>query len=357
MDRISFMLRRSMYQKKKSRKLTYMFRFLLILAVGGFLYTSISLFYFKHNHNPESVYGQNKSGIYVKIFPNASMHDIVNILKKDGLIKHPVLFRILSKINGFDGKYKTGIHVIYKDYNYEQIMKSLSSEPESTTVTIPKGFTVSQIAQLLFDEKIISSKEKFISIAQNQNFSYLFLSGISSTLKYPLEGYLFPGTYKLYTDISEKEILETMLKNFDVKFLPKYYSRAKELNMSIKQIITLASIIEKESINSSDKKIISGILHNRLKSKSTSLRKLKAPSTIKYIYQTKYNKAKQVLSDKDFEMINPYNTYIYAGLPVGPICSPSIQSIEAALYPDKTDYLFYVPKANGGYDFLTSLSK
>jgi UPF0755 protein len=137
-----------------------------------------------------------------------------------------------------------------------------------------------------------------------------------------------------------------------------YYARAKELNMTVDQIITLASIIEKEATLPEEKPIISSVFHNRLKSKDPSLKKLQTDATIQYIIYNKEGKIKEYLTENDTKIDHPYNTYVYEGLPPGPICNPGLASIEAALYPEEgTGYYYFVARGDGSHQFSKTLSE
>jgi len=295
-----------------------------------------------------------EDGIQVEIPMGSSTADIADILHKKGIIKYPKVFRILSRINGYDGNYKSGIHFVKKDFNYnslkgyDALMKIISSKPQgdsSITVTIPEGYNFKQILNTLTEKKLVDA-EKFQRIANNEKFGYEFLKGIPSR-EFRLEGYLFPETYAFDPKGGEKEIINKMLAQFDKIFIPEYYKRAKELNMSVDQVITLASIIEREVKVPEEREIVSGVYHNRLRSKDKALRKLQADATVQYIIFKREGKFKEALSLEDLKIDDPYNTYIYEGLPPGPICSPGKESIIAALYPETHDYLYYVLKEDG----------
>ncbi|HOQ00530.1 MAG TPA: endolytic transglycosylase MltG [Acetivibrio clariflavus] len=189
-----------------------------------------------------------------------------------------------------------------------------------------------------------------------EKFDYDFIAQIPER-ENRLEGYLFPDTYFFDPLSSDREIITKFLDNFDMKFKLDYYARAKELNMTVDEIITLASIIEKETALPEEKPIISSVFHNRLKSKDPSLRKLQTDATIQYILFKRDGKIKEKLTEADTKIDDPYNTYLYEGLPPGPICSPGLASIEAALYPEKTDYYYFVAKGDGSHYFSKTLSE
>ena len=166
-----------------------------------------------------------------------------------------------------------------------------------------------------------------------------------------LEGYLFPSTYQVAPKADEEQIITTMLNQFDTVFTDEYKARAKKLGYTENQIIIIASIIEKEAQVDEDRPKIASVIYNRLDDGMN----LQMCSTVQYIL----GKAKPVLSVADTKIDSPYNTYIHSGLPKGPICSPGEASIKAALYPAKTDYMYFVvsEKLDGSHNFSKSYSK
>lgn len=300
-------------------------------------------------------------GIPVEVPLGASTEKITGILKENGLIRSPFIFKILSNLNGFDGTYKSGTHILSEDLEYIDIMKVLSSNPVSVKVRFREGSTVNQVADELLSKKVISDKDKFLQTANSENFTYKFLEGLPQR-EVKLEGYLFPDTYEFGLKVNDKEILKVLLDNFNDRFKPDYYEKAKNLGLAVDKLITVASIIEKEASNTKERAMIAQILYNRLNSKDSSLRKLASCSTIQYIYfnrktdiseEDKKRIAEGKILDKDTAIEDPYNTYKYEGLPPGPICSPSKAAIEAALNPDieAKGYYFFVAKGDGTHDF------
>lgn len=304
-------------------------------------------------------------GVAVEIPLNSNTTSIAGLLKEKGLIKYPYIFKILSKLNGFDGMYQSGTHIVDNDpdrdklsriiESYDRLMRILASKPESIKVTIPEGYTYRQITDTLSKKKLIDV-DKFDRTANTEKFNYKFLEDLPKR-ENRLEGYLFPDTYEFDPKAGEKAIINAMLENFENKLKPEYYQRAKELNMSIDQIIILASIIEREAKYAEERKIISGVFYNRLRSKDPAMKKLQSCATIQYIFFKRDGIIKEKISEQDTKVKDPYNTYIIDGLPPGPICSPGRSSIEAALYPEKTDYMFFVAKGDGYHQFSKTLKE
>ena len=161
-----------------------------------------------------------------------------------------------------------------------------------------------------------------------------------------LEGFLYPSTYYFDENSSEKEVLSTMLSQFNKVYTEKLKDRQKELNMTTEQVINLASIVEKEAVLDEDRPIIASVFYNRLKIGMP----LQSDATIQYIFKER----KKIVTYKDLEIDSPYNSYKNKGLPPTPIASPGIESIEATLYPEKTEYLYFVAKMDGGNNYSTS---
>jgi len=307
------------------------------------------------NSQEETIYVDPDEAIEFHIPKGANASDIAKALKKEGIISSVNLFKFLSKINGYDGKYKSGVHIISDSLSYDKLMRILTSTPANKLVTIPEGKTFLQIVDILYENNVIKDKEKFIEVANNEKFDYDFLNNLSDDRDYRLEGYLFPDTYKFDTDATEKEVIEMMLSNFKKKMNKTYLERIEQLEgMTLDKIIILASIIEREGKTSSDRDKIAGVFYNRLNNKDKNLRKLQSCATIQYILLKTTGNVKERLTDKDLQIKDPYNTYLHEGLPPGPICSPGEDAIKAALYPEKTDSLYFVAKGDGTHEFSST---
>ena len=195
----------------------------------------------------------------------------------------------------------------------------------------------------------------FADAIQNADFSdYWFIAELDGSMdparRYRLEGYLFPDTYEFYTDWTETQILRKLLDNFATKFDIAYKERCDELGLSVDEVIILASMIQMEAKYAEEYGAISSVFHNRLKS-SAFMKRLDSDATIQYALGTD---RKSELTHEDTELDSPYNTYTNPGLPPGPISNPSLNAISYALYPDKTEYYYFVAKPNGYSLFATT---
>lgn len=293
--------------------------------------------------------GSDERTVSITVETGVGTSDIAQALKENGLIEHPLFFRIMSKISGYDGKYLEGTFHLAESMSYNEIFDKLSSLPDSVgevKITIPEGYEFRQIADLLEEHGLID-RDKFYNLAQNHNFDYSFLKDIPNR-ENRLEGYLFPDTYIFDSQSTEESILDTMLSRFDEIVTDEYKQRAKDIGMTLDEVITLASVIEREAQGDNDRDKVASVFHNRLKSNSYPY--LESCATVQYILKER----KAVLSVADTKIDSPYNTYKNPGLPLGPIASPGEKSIRAALYPADTDYLFFVLDSSGIHRFAAT---
>lgn len=283
--------------------------------------------------------------VIVKIEAGSSTDDIARALHKKGVISSVSKYKLVSKLWRYDGKYKAGSFSVSPSMRSSDIAQTISKGVSSTkNFTIPEGYTLEQIAKKLDKEGIVN-KDKFLDVARHGDFSkFSFLKGAQSGDNH-LEGYLFPDTYAVDLDADETQIITTMLNQYDKVFTKKYRERAKELNLTENQIIIIASLIERESQYDGDRAKIASVIYNRIKAGMP----LQIDATIQYALE----KTKENLSIDDTKIDSPFNTYTNKGLPPGPICSPGKKSIKAALYPEDTDFLYYVvsEKLDGTHNF------
>jgi len=292
----------------------------------------------------------DKEVIKVELPLGSSVKGISEQLKQQGAIKNSLVFRIYSKLEGINSKYKAGIYYLDTGMSIKEIAEILQHGKgynEVIRFTIPEGYEVRMIIDKL-EELGIGNKDRFYEVINNYTYNYDFLENIPENAT-PLEGYLFPDTYEIFKSAKEEDIIKKMLDKFNSVFTDEYKERTAELNMTINDVITLASIIEREAKADKERKIVSSVFHNRLKINML----LGSCATVQYILKER----KEVLPTKDLEVESPYNTYKHPGLPPGPIASPGIKSIEAALYPDDTDYLYFVAEKDGTHYFSKTLDE
>lgn len=351
-------------KKQKTRKkkrfwksfFLYMLFFIIIFVVCGF----VSYSYISNQDNTDSLEVLKsidpENSVEVVIPYGSNTDKILEILMEKKLVKNPLLFKLISKINGYEYLYKSGKHILSPELSYEEMMKVLCSAPVTVTVTIPEGKNFNEIVKILEDKKLIT-RDDFINAAENESFGYKFLESIPKR-KNRLEGYLFPDTYFFDPSSNPKDVIAKFLNNFDNKFKVEYYKRAEELGMTVDQIIILASIIEKEAARSEEMPIVSSVFHNRLKSNDPALKKLQSCATVQFILLNKEGKIKEKLTEADTRIEDPYNTYLHEGLPPGPICCPGLEAILAALYPaEDSKYYYFVARGDGTNHFSTTLKE
>jgi len=281
-----------------------------------------------------------KTGEFVELtIPSgASTEAIANILEEKGLINNALVFRIVSRIDGYDGTYMQGDYRIEKGTNNEEIMQILQSGvvyAQSEKLTIPEGFTAKQIAEIV-EENGFATAEEFIEEMNTGEFDYEFLQDIPER-QFRLEGYLFPATYEIAEDATAHDIIVLMLDRFELaydEYLSSYYGE-----YTIDELVTIASLIESEIQVDDERKTAAGVIYNRLEIDMP----LQIDSTVQYAHSTR----NEVVTYADLEIDSPYNTYKYYGLPLGPISCPGEPSLEAAANPEKNDYLYYVLKERG----------
>lgn len=281
--------------------------------------------------------------VKITIPDGANGGEILDMLEANGIVKYPLVFRVYASSTGLTSKYRSGDFVVNTGYSYKQIMQTLTNDPASRSneikITIPEGFEVEQIASAM-EKAGVCSKADFLAAASETDYDFEFLKGVDFTSrKYALEGYLFPETYIFKRGVTAEEVVVTMLSTFE-KVISKYDVA------DIDKSVILASVIEREAMGDEDRHLVSSVFHNRLNGKG-GLAKLQSCATVQYIL----GERKDVLSEADTMIDSPYNTYMYDGLPVGPIANPGEASIEAALNPDKTDYLYFGVNKDGKHTF------
>ncbi len=278
-----------------------------------------------------------------------SLNRVANNLEKAGLIRSKSLFKYYCDFAGMGQKIQVGTYTITKGMAMTEIADLLTTgdgNPLVRNITLIPGETVETFAQRMVQNGVFESTDKFLAACRDgqafREYYYVdevLTSGQPAKRKYVLEGYLAPNTYEVYVTATEEEIIRKLLSQTEAVFTVDNQERAEELNMTMDQVLTLASMIEKEA-KESDFPKVSAVFHNRLKEGM----KLESDVTIHYITGVR----KMALSDSDMNVNSPYNTYLVSGLPLGPICNPSPAAIRAALYPDETmineKYLFFCAK-------------
>ncbi|MDH3976484.1 MAG: endolytic transglycosylase MltG [Deltaproteobacteria bacterium] len=302
----------------------------LLSALGGGFYI------YNYGKNPP---GKIKEGVVMEIEPGSSFTSISKKLEKKGILENERMFYLYAKIRGLQSKAKAGEYLIEPAMSTDEILDRLVRGSVIThRITIPEGYNIYQVADML-EEKKITKKKDFIKKAKDKNFmASLNVKGVS------LEGYLYPETYFFFKGMKTEEIMRQMVNRFHTVFTDDLKKKSKAMGFTMEEVVTLASIIEKETGNPDERPLISAAFHNRLKKK---MRLQSDPTTIYGIIETFDGNLRR----KDLLQKTPYNTYKISGLPLGPIANPGIESIKAALNPADVDYIFFVSMNNGSHIF------
>ena len=292
----------------------------------------------------------------IKIEDTVSTSKLASVLKEDGIIKYPALFKLYHSFRGYSDTYKGGTYSVSSKMGYDELIKTFlgtKKDRETIILTFYEGQTVDEIIDE-FVENGIGTKEGFVDVIQNYPYEYDFISEIPNdpNRRYRLEGYLFPDTYYFYADSNEETAIYKMLENFNSKISEPYYERAKEIGYSLDEVINIASIIQWEAGYTVEFEYVSSVIHNRLS--SPNFPKIECDSTIIYAIG---GDRKNEVTGADLEYDSPYNTYLYDGLPPGAIGNPGLDAIEAALYPINSNYYYFVASPNGETIFSRTLAE
>ena len=278
-----------------------------------------------------------------------SLNKVATNLENAGLIRSKSLFKYYCDFAGMGQKIQVGSYTMKKGMQMTEIADLLTTgdgNPLVRNITLIPGETVEDFAARLVKNGVLENADKLLAICKDgkafQDYYYIkdvLVTGQPEKRKYVLEGYLAPNTYEIYVSATEEEIVKKLLSQTETVFTEENQTRAEELGLNMDQVITLASMIEKEA-KASDFAKVSAVFHNRLKENM----KLESDVTVHYVTGVR----KMALSDSDLNTDSPYNTYRVTGLPLGPICNPSSDAIHAALYPDESmvneKYLFFCAK-------------
>jgi UPF0755 protein len=272
-------------------------------------------------------------------------------LEQEGIIRDATLFMGMATLLGKKKEIKAGEYDFHsRMYPWEVLNILARGQVKQRLVTIAEGLTLSQIAQHLNDLKIVE-KRTFLEKAFSP--SLIISLGVpysaAATPGPSLEGYLFPNTYHLTSEMTCEEIIQMMVQQFNKIFNKEWIRRAAQLGMSQREVVILASIIEKETARPEEKPLISAVFHNRLRKKIP----LQSDPTV--IYGIKNFNGN--LTRADLQRPSPYNTYLYNGLPPTPICNPGKDSFFAALYPSPVSYLYFVSKNDGSHSFSSTMEE
>lgn len=319
-----------------------------IFVCAGFL-----SYYVINVGNDVFAFVKDDSAISVTFGEFATINDIADTLSENGIIEYPDMFVLYAKLRKkADVDFLAGTYTLSPSMNYDSLIAKLrkSTAPARTeiSITIREGLTVDEIIDLFLSYGI-GTRDGFVDVIQNDTFDFWFMEfltpdKLSPDRTYRLEGYLFPDTYYFYSDSSERTAIYKLLYRFNQQFDERYRESCEALGMTVDEVITLSSMIQSEAKFVTDYGLISSVFHNRLNKPSAETQGyLQSDATVQY-FLTEH---KKVVDSADLEIDNPYNTYLYKGLPPGPICNPSLDAMSYALYPDASSYFYFVAKSDG----------
>jgi peptidoglycan lytic transglycosylase G len=280
--------------------------------------------------------------VYIK--PKTGVQEIAQLLQEAGVIRNPWVFLALAYLQGSLTRLQAGEYEFTTNMSLVEILHRLETGRILThQVTIPEGFTALDIAQLLASERLADA-DHFMALVNDAGFADRLGLPVST-----LEGYLFPDTYRLSRGMSEEEIIRSMVARFREVLPSNFEAQAERLNLDMHGIITLASLIEKEAKLDSERPVVSAVFYNRLRRNMP----LQSDPTAIYGADNSHRRVTAI----DLQRKTPYNTYLKAGLPPGPIANPGMASILAALNPARVNFLYFVAKNDGSHFFSRTLDQ
>jgi UPF0755 protein len=291
-----------------------------------------------------AVFGGEEEPVTVVVEKGDTLSNVADKLEEAGVIRSSTLFKLETRLEGGDTEIKAGEYQFTPGEDRDEILETLSSgdSVSAFTITIPEGLTLEQTASVVEEQSGIPAEE-FEAAAEKTDYGFPFLDdpAVETT-----EGFLFPKQYEFEKGADAEEIVNRLLEQYVLETKDLDFATAENrLNLTEYELITTASLIEKESANPEERPIIASVIYNRIRRGMP----LQVDATIQYAL----GKPTEDLKLADLEVDSPYNTYENRGLPPGPIASPSRESIQAALEPAETDYLYYVLEADGKKHFFT----
>ncbi len=318
-------------------------KFRKYIPLGGtLLYIVGACIFFQIYHfvsTPASTEATTKT---IYIYHGMSLRDATKVLTKEGLLGDTKKFIFWAYLTGTASRIKAGEYQFDASISPREILNRLvHGSTVIHKVTVPEGYNIFQIAKLL-SQKGLVDQQRFIQRA----FDPEIVSSLGVQAP-SLEGYLYPDTYHLRWEMSEDSILRTMVNTFHKVYNAKFHRRAKEIGLSQKAVVTLASLIEKETSVPQERPLISAVLQKRLERGM----RLECDPTVIYGVIHQHDTFEGNITKEDLNTKTPYNTYFIRGLPPGPIANPGESAMHAVLYPAKTDYLYFVSKNDGTHHF------
>jgi len=311
----------------------------LLITLGGMVAVLLATIYL-HFLAPA---GWTRHAKVVVIPPGKGFHEAAQILEDSGIIRDRRSFYLLARIEGVVGKIKAGEYEVHTQMPPREVLsKLIRGEVIQYPVTIPEGYNIYQIAEVLEQAKVCSKKVFLEKARDPALIDSLGMEGDN------LEGYLFPDTYNFPKGFGEEQVIRQMVARFKAVFNP-LAKRAEKMGLSRRDVVILASMIEKEARDDQERRMIAAVFHNRLQ------RGMALQSDPTAIYGLREKRSS--ITREDLQRRTPYNTYIISGLPKGPIANPGIKSLQAVLFPADANYLYFVSKNDGTHYFSGTLEE
>ena len=338
-------------KKKKSSPMKAVFYTILVIGLSVLLSMGILI-----SLNDVFAFYKESKNVQVEIDKGSSTGQIAKKLKEHGIVQFPLLFQFVSKMSGNDGSYQYGIYNLRTDMGYDELMHELQKnapKKDVVKITITEGMTLREVGKLLEENKICDG-DKFVDTINRTKFGYRFEDQIESNpLKfYRIEGYVFPDTYEFFLGEEPASVAEKIIKNFSEKITNDIYGRMKELDMTLEETLTLASLIQAESGQSEQMRKVAGVFWNRL-DHPEEYPNLQSDVTINYVEKN----IKPYDKTKNQNIYDAYNTNVCKGLPVAPICNPGLEAIWAALKPESHNYYYFVTDKKGNYYYARTYAE
>ena len=318
---------------------------ILFTLLFGIIVLTASLLSYNFYKTVTTPYTMQGSRINIEIKKGVSSKDISTLLLQKGLIGDSLAFNLLARIRGVVSGLKAGEYMLSSEMTPNEILNKIAKgQVVQHQITIPEGYNIYEIADVL-QKNHFTKKDTFIALAFDPDTVKKL--GLNAT---SLEGYLFPETYSFEKNVSDYEILKKMVDTFRKKIMTHEIKADMEKSkLSFHEMVTLASVIEKETGKEEERPLVSAVFHNRLKKKM----RLQSDPTVIYALKDFDGNIRK----KDLKVDSPYNTYRYGGLPPGPIANPGLNSIKTALRPANVNYLYFVSKRNGEHKFSSNLKE
>jgi peptidoglycan lytic transglycosylase G len=309
------------------------------LIFGLFVAAAVYLDILNYAHTPA---GTNPAEQVVDVKSGERFQSFSDVLRERGIIEHPTKFRLLARFKGYDKKIKAGEYVLSSAMTPNKILEIMvQGKVLLHRLTIPEGYNLQQVAQAVFTAGF-GTEIDFLKAATDPDL--VRTQGIDAET---FEGYLFPDTYYFLKGTLPEKVISSMAKRFWSVWTPEWKEQAKSMGLTVHQVVTLASIVEKETGIAAERPVISSVFHNRLN------RKMRLESDPTVIYGIKDFNGN--ITRKDLATSTPYNTYTISGLPPGPISNTGVEAIEAVLYPADTEFLFFVSRKDRTHQFSTNI--